>query len=180
VRVNEFKTEIELAREMLDVLKESFQWPGSSSTPVLSEKLVRDNVVSRLKSNRAQGRVGPGDPRGGGGTPPSGIPPESTTPTWTLGDRAITVKLPVREHKRDSGTQARYLYTTDLSLSEEVEEACCVGDRGPPRDVKALGLEDSSFWGASGLPYDLHHQQRRQGAGGGAEPEERGGVPQVR
>jgi hypothetical protein len=35
VRVNEFKTEIELAREMLDVLKESFQWPGSSSTPVL-------------------------------------------------------------------------------------------------------------------------------------------------
>jgi hypothetical protein len=21
-----------------------------------------------------------------------------------------------------------------------------VGDRGPPRDVKALGLEDSSFW----------------------------------
>jgi len=50
----------------------------------------------------------------------------------------------------------------------------------PPRDVKALGLEDSSFWGASGLPHDLHHQQRRQGAGGGAEPEERGGVPQVR
>nr|WP_048088005.1 hypothetical protein [Metallosphaera yellowstonensis] len=29
----------------------------------------------------------------------------------------------VREHKRDSGTHARYLYTTDLSLSEEVEEA---------------------------------------------------------
>ena len=49
----------------------------------------------------------------------------------------------------------------------------------PPRDVKALGLEDSSFWGASGLPQDLHHQQRRQGAGGGAEPEERGGVPHV-
>jgi putative transposase len=54
--------------------------------------------------------------------------------------------LLVQEHKRDSGTQARYLYTTDLSLSEEVEEACRVGDRGPPRDVKALGLEDSSFW----------------------------------
>ena len=32
--VNEFKTKIDLAREMLDVLKESFQWPGSSSTPV--------------------------------------------------------------------------------------------------------------------------------------------------
>ncbi|EHP70990.1 Archaeal putative transposase ISC1217 [Metallosphaera yellowstonensis MK1] len=53
----------------------------------------------------------------------------------------------VRERKRDSGTQARYLYTTDLSLSwEEIEEACRVGDRGPPRDVKALGLGDSSFW----------------------------------
>ena len=48
------------------------------------------------------------------------------------------MKLLVREHKRDSGTQARYLYTTDLSLSEEVEEACRVGDRGTPRDVKAL------------------------------------------
>jgi len=54
--------------------------------------------------------------------------------------------LLVREHKRDSGTQARYLYKTDLSLSEKVEEACRVGDRGPQRDVKALGLEDSSFW----------------------------------
>ena len=44
-------------------------------------------------------------------------------------------------------THVRYLYTTDLSLSEEeIEEACRVGDRGAPRDVKALGLEDSSFW----------------------------------
>ncbi|WP_425357371.1 transposase [Metallosphaera yellowstonensis] len=133
MRVNEFKTEIELAREMLDVLKESFQWPGSSSTPVLSEKLVRDNLVSELKSNRAQGRVGPGDPRGGGGTPPSGRPPGVYYADLTLGGRAITVKLLVQERKRDSGTQARYLYTTDLSLSEEVEEACCVGDRGPPK-----------------------------------------------
>jgi hypothetical protein len=54
------------------------------------------------------------------------------------------------------------------------------------RDVKALGLEDSSFWRrerleASGLPHDLHHHdQRCQGADGGAEFEERGGVPQVR
>jgi len=56
------------------------------------------------------------------------------------------VKLLVREHKRDSGTHARCLYTTDPSLSEEVEEAFRVGDRGTPRDVKALGLEDSSFW----------------------------------
>ncbi|EHP69947.1 hypothetical protein MetMK1DRAFT_00004490 [Metallosphaera yellowstonensis MK1] len=41
---------------MLDVLKGPFRWPGSSSTPVLSEKLVTDNVVSELKSNRAQSR----------------------------------------------------------------------------------------------------------------------------
>ena len=80
--VTEFKTKIDLAKEMLDVLKgyfrvskvvfDSWYW---------SEKLVKDNVVSELKSNQAQGRVGPGDPRGGGGTPPSGIPPQSTTPT---------------------------------------------------------------------------------------------------
>jgi len=76
------------------------------------------------------------------------------------------VKLLVREHKRDSGTQARYLYTTDLSLSEEVEEAYCVGDRGPPRDVKALGLLILEEGEASGLPLDLHHQQRRQRAVG--------------
>ena len=56
-----------------------------------------------------------------------------------------------------------------------------VGDRGPPRDVKALGLLILEEGEASGLPHDLHHHdQRRQGAGGGAEPEERGGVPQVR
>ena len=36
----------------------------------------------------------------------------------------VTVKLLVREHKRDSGSHVRYLYTTDLSLSEEeIEEA---------------------------------------------------------
>jgi len=39
----------------------------------------------------------------------------------------------VREHKRDSGTQARYLYTTDFSLSEEEIEVL-------HSDVKALGL----------------------------------------
>jgi hypothetical protein len=58
---------------MLDVLKGPFRWPGSSSTPVLSKKLVTDNVVSELKSYRAQGL--PRDPRGG--APPSGI-------TWSL------------------------------------------------------------------------------------------------
>jgi len=56
--VTEFKTKIDLAREMLDVLKgyfhvsrvvfDSWYW---------SEKLVKDNVVSELKSNRRLLRV---------------------------------------------------------------------------------------------------------------------------
>jgi len=56
--VNEFKTKIDLAKEMLDVLKgyfrvskvvfDSWYW---------SEKLVKDNVVSELKSNRRLLRV---------------------------------------------------------------------------------------------------------------------------
>jgi hypothetical protein len=33
----------------------------------------------------------------------------------------------------------RYLYTTDLSLSEEVEEACRVGDRGAPQGRQGPG-----------------------------------------
>ena len=57
------------------------------------------------------------------------------------------MKLLVREHKRDSGTHARYPYTTDLSLSEKVEEAWRMRWEIEElhRDVKALGLEDSSF-----------------------------------
>ena len=48
------------------------------------------------------------------------------------------------------------------------------------RVVKALGLLILEEGEASGLPHDLHHHdQRRQGAGGGAEPGERGGVPQA-
>jgi hypothetical protein len=65
----------------------------------------------------------------------------------TLGYQAITVKLLVRE--RDSGTRVKYLYTTDLSLSEEeMEEAWRMRWEIEElhRDVKALGLEDSSFW----------------------------------
>ena len=54
----------------------------------------------------------------------------------------VTAKLLVREYKRDSGTHVRYLYTTDLSLSEE---ACLAGDRGVLKDVKAPGL-DSPSW----------------------------------
>ena len=126
--------------------------------------------MSELKSNRAQGRVGPGDPRGGGGTPPSGRPPGLYYADLTLGDRAITVKLLVWEYKRDSRSHVKYLYTTDLSLSEEVEEAWRM--RWEIEDLQGtlrpwagglLVLEEGE---ASGLPHDLHHHQRRQGAGG--------------
>ena len=82
----------------------------------------------------------------------------------------VTVKLLVRECKRDSGTHARYLYTTDLSLSEEVEEAWRMRWEIEElhRDVEALGFLVLEEGEAPGLPHDLHHQQRRQGAGGGA------------
>nr|WP_052300211.1 hypothetical protein [Metallosphaera yellowstonensis] len=53
----------------------------------------------------------------------------------------VTVKLLVREH--DSGTQARYLYTTDLSLSgEEVWRM-----RWEIEDLQGTSRPwDSSFW----------------------------------
>ena len=38
-----------------------------------------------------------------------------------------------------------------------------MGDRGTPRDVKALGLLILEEGEASGLPHDLHRDQRRQG-----------------
>ena len=78
--VTEFKTKIDLAR-CWTCSRSASGSQGRLRLQYWSEKLVRDNVVSELKSNRAQGRVGPGDPRGGGGTPPSGRPSESTTPT---------------------------------------------------------------------------------------------------
>jgi hypothetical protein len=149
--VAEFKTKIDLAREMLDVLKGYFR----VSMVVLwywSEKLVTDNVVSELKSNRRLLRVE--SARGTleeveGHLQVGDLPPGVYYADLTLGDRAVTVKLLVREYKRDSGTQARYLYTTDLSLSEEeIEEAWRMRWEIEElhRDVKALGLEDSSFW----------------------------------
>ena len=58
-----------------------------------------------------------------------------------------------------------------------------MGDREAPQGRQGPGtggllvLEEGE---ASGVPHDLHHRdQRRQGAGRGAEPGERGGVPQV-
>jgi hypothetical protein len=84
-----------------------------------------------------------------GHLPVGDLPPGLYYADLTLGNRVTTVKLLVQEHKRDSGTQARYLYTTDLSLSEEeIEEAWRMRWEIEElhRDVKALGLEDSSFW----------------------------------
>ncbi|WP_443296277.1 transposase [Stygiolobus sp. CP850M] len=149
--VNEFKTKIDLAKEMLDVLKgyfrvsrvvfDSWYW---------SEKLVKDNVVSELKSNRRLLRVE--SARGTleeveGHLRVGDLPPGVYYADLTLGDRVTTVKLLVRE--RDSGTHVKCLYTTDLSLSEEeIEEAWKMRWEIEElhRDVKALGLEDSSFW----------------------------------
>jgi len=77
------------------------------------------------------------------------LPPRLYFADLTLGERVITVKLLVREHKRNSGTHVKCLYTTDLSLSEEeIEEAWRMRWEIEElhRDVKALGLEDSSFW----------------------------------
>ena len=113
---------------MLDVLKgyfrvsrvvfDSWYW---------SEKLVKENVVSELKSNRrllrvesAQGTLEEVE----GHLRVGDLPPGLYYADLTLGARAVTAKLLVWEYKRDSGTRARYLYTTDLSLSEEeIEEA---------------------------------------------------------
>ena len=53
--VTEFKTKIEMAREMLDVLKEHFRVSRVVfDSWYWSEKLVKENVVSELKSNRTQ------------------------------------------------------------------------------------------------------------------------------
>jgi hypothetical protein len=76
--------------------------------------------------------------------------------------------------------QLKGLYTTDFSLSEKVEEVLVWEIEGLHRDVKAMGLLILEEGEAPGSPRDLHRDQRRQGAGEGAEPEERGGVPQVR
>ena len=101
---------------------------------------MTDNVVSELKSNRTQGRVGPGHPLGG--APPGGIPPGVYYADLTLGDRVVMLKFLLLEYD-DSGTHVRYLYTTDLSLSEEeIEEAWRMRWEIEElhRDVKALGL----------------------------------------
>ncbi len=60
----------------------------------------------------------------------------------TLGGRAITIKLLVREHKRDSGTHVRYLYTTDLQRRSRGGLSC-----GRSRSSTGTSRPwDSSFW----------------------------------
>ena len=100
---------------------------------------MTDNVVSRLKSNRVQGRRRGPSRRGTSEWDTPGV----YYADLTLGDRATTVKLLVREHKRDSGIHVRYLYTTDLSLSEE--EAWRM--RWEIEDLQGTSRPlDSSFW----------------------------------
>jgi len=101
---------------------------------------VTDNVVSRLKSNRAQGR--PGGPSRRWRDTSEWKTPGVYYADLTLGDRAVTVKLLVWEHKRDSGTHARYLYTTDLQRGSR-------GDLPGRRSRSSTGTSrpwDSSFW----------------------------------
>jgi hypothetical protein len=98
VRVNEFKTKIEMAR-CWTCSRSASACPGSSSTPVLSEKLVKENVVSELKSNRrllrvesAQGTLEEVE----GHLRVGDLPPGVYFADLTLGDRVTTVKLLVR------------------------------------------------------------------------------------
>jgi len=151
--VAEFKTEIEVAR----------CWTCSEALPVATvvfdPRTVRE-ARDGQRNVKAQVQTSPGSAGGPWGAPPSGIPPGVYYADLTLGGRAITVKLLVQEREDSTATHVRYLYTTDLSLSGE--EACLAGDRGTPRDVKALGLPILEEGEPSGLPHDLHRDQRRQ------------------
>jgi hypothetical protein len=72
---------------------------------------VTDNVVSGLRSKRAQGR-----PEDLGGTSQWDAPGVYYA-VLTLGGRVVMVKLLVQEREDSSATHVRYLYTTDPSLS---------------------------------------------------------------
>jgi len=167
--VNEFKTEIDLAR-CWTCSRSASACPGSSSTPVLSEKLVRDNVVSELKSNRTQGRA---------------RTPLRKTSQWDT-SRSL-LRRPDPGRPSGHGEVARRNTTRDTRQVPLHHRPLAQRGGGLPgrrsRSSKgrqgALGLLVLEEGEASGLSHDLHHQQRPQGAGGGAEPEEHGGVPQV-
>ncbi|BFI76747.1 transposase [Sulfurisphaera ohwakuensis] len=147
--VNEFKTKIEMAAEILEVLKgkfpvarvvfDSWYW---------SERLVRGCVVSELRSNRRLLRVRCLE--GGrtlgveGHLHVSDLPPGSYLADLTLGSQVITIKLLVLEYK----SSRLNLYTTDLNLGdEEIEATWRIRWEIEKfhRDIKALGMQDSSF-----------------------------------
>jgi len=142
----------------LDVLKERFR----VSKVVFDSRTVRE-ARDGQRGVKAQVQPSPGSAQGTFGGTSEWDTPGVYYADLTLGGRVVTVKLLVQEREDSTATHVRYLYTTDLSLSgEEIEEACLAGDRGPPRDVKALGLLILEEGEASGLPHDLHRGQRRQ------------------
>lgn len=147
--VNEFKAEVDMAAEILQVLKQYF-----TVTRVVfdswywSEKLVKGDVVSELKANRRVFRaraLGGGVTSGVEGHPHvRDLPPGPYLADLALGDRVVTVKSLMVVYKGDRLN----LYTTVTGLSDEevlrtwkirweIEEL--------HKDVKALGMEDSSF-----------------------------------
>ena len=147
--VKEFKTKIEMAAEILDVLEklflvkrvvfDSWYWSG---------KLLKGSVVSELKSNRRVFGVRPLEGEKTleveGHLHVRDLPPGSYLADLTLGDQVLTVKLLILVYK---GNRLN-LYSTDLNLSEEEIEATWRirwEIEKFHRDVKALGMQDSSF-----------------------------------
>ncbi len=147
--VSEFKTKIEMAAEIIEVLKERFHVARVVfDSWYWSEKLVRDSVVSELKSNRRLIRVRPLEGEktlGVEGHPHVGdLPPGSYLAELTLGDQVITIKLLILVYKDNRLN----LYTTDLNLSDEEIEATWKirwEIEKLHKDIKALGMQDSSF-----------------------------------
>ncbi len=147
--VSEFKTKIEMAAEIIEVLKERFHVVRVVfDSWYWSEKLVRDSVVSELKSNRRLLRVRPLEGEktlGVEGHPHVGdLPPGSYLAELTLGDQVITIKLLILVYKDNRLN----LYTTDLNLSDEEIEATWKirwEIEKFHKDIKALGMQDSSF-----------------------------------
>ncbi|WP_016732442.1 hypothetical protein [Saccharolobus islandicus] len=147
--VSEFKTKIEMAAEIIEVLKERFHVArGVFDSWYWSEKLVKGSVVSELKSNRRLLRVRPlegGKTLGVEGHPHVGdLPPGSYLAELTLGDQVITIKLLILVYKDNRLN----LYTTDLNLSDEEIEATWKirwEIEKLHKDIKALGMQDSSF-----------------------------------
>ncbi|MBB5254886.1 hypothetical protein HNQ62_002660 [Sulfurisphaera ohwakuensis] len=147
--VSEFKTKIEMAAEIIEILKSKFTIARVVfDSWYWSEKLVRGCVVSELRSNRRLLRVRCLE--GGGTLDVEGhihvrdLPPGSYLADLTLESRVITIKLLVLEYK----SNRLNLYSTDLSLSDgEIEATWRIRWEIEKfhKDIKALGMQDSSF-----------------------------------